>query len=85
MAFDEGVCGEEAPTHEVDGAGVVVMQEGDVESGEQEVYVGREAIMTPEMGRGMRNKVPNIRLKDFVTHTIRKVKSSKSSFTQEHA
>lgn len=85
MAVDERVCGEEAPTHEVDGARVMVIQEGDVESGEQEVSVGREAIMIPEMGRGMRNKVLNTRLKDFVTHTIQKVKSSKSSSTQEHA
>lgn len=45
--------------------------------------VKRDPIMTPEMGRGMRNKVLNIRLKDFVTNTIRKVKSSKSSSTQE--
>jgi transposase InsO family protein len=90
IAANEGVCvsginGEEAPTHEVDDAGVVVMQEDDAGSEENEVAVEREAIVTPEMGRGMRNKVPNIRLKDFVTNTIQKVKSSKSSSTQEHA
>ena len=90
IAVDEGVCisdinGKEGPINEVDGAGLMVMQEDDVESEEQEVAVAREVIMTPEMGRGMRNKVQNIRLKDFVTNTIRKVKSSKSSSTQEHA
>lgn len=90
IAADEGVCvsginGKERPTHKVDGTGVIVMQEDDVESEEQEVAFEREAIMTPDMGRGMRNKVLNIRLKDFVTNTIRKIKSSKSSSTQEHA
>ncbi|KAI5390563.1 hypothetical protein KIW84_075751 [Lathyrus oleraceus] len=54
---DEGVCvsginGKKGSTHEVDGAGVVVMQEDNVEPEEQEVAIEREAIMTPEIGRG---------------------------------
>jgi len=87
VASDEGVIvsgieGEVDPTHEVDEDDVVVMQEDDVEPGEPEVVAEREAIVASEMGRGMRNKVSNIKLKDFVTHTFRKVKSSESSSAQ---
>ncbi|KAI5438287.1 hypothetical protein KIW84_024142 [Lathyrus oleraceus] len=74
---NEGVCG--------DGDGVVVIQEDDVDLREPKVSAWREEIVAPEMGRGMRNKVLNIKLKEFVTHTIRKVKSSESSYAQENA
>jgi len=71
-----GMDGEVVSPHGVDGAEVVVVQEA---------VATEEDNMETDMGRGMRNKIPSTRYKDFVTHITRKVKSSESSPAQQHA
>ncbi|CAJ1960285.1 unnamed protein product [Sphenostylis stenocarpa] len=57
-----GVDGEVMSPHNVDVVDVVEVQEKNMET---------------KMGRGMRNKIPSTIYKDFVTHIIWKVNSSK--------
>ena len=42
-----------------------------------DVMVVQENNMETKIGREMRNKIPSIMYKDYVTHVIRKVKSLK--------
>ncbi|XP_021763649.1 uncharacterized protein LOC110728281 [Chenopodium quinoa] len=74
-----GLAGEPGNTHEGTQQQHIDAQSGQCELSSNATTDSNATRDTEALGKGMRPKIPNVKLRDYVTHTIRNLSSSTSS------